>query len=74
MAPWKAGKVEKAKPQKKEKIFHPQSRKAAQMNRANVRKDKMAGAASKRVQKQSARSKYDHWSEDGHISDDLWCS
>lgn len=44
--------------QKKEKIFHPQSRKAAQINRANVRKDKLTGAASKRSKKRIYQSMY----------------
>ncbi|PFH51957.1 hypothetical protein AMATHDRAFT_2661 [Amanita thiersii Skay4041] len=36
---------------KKEKLFHPQSRKAGQLIRASLRKDKIQGQASKRGQK-----------------------
>lgn len=36
----------------KEKIFHPSSRKAGQLERASLRKSKLATASSKRSQKQ----------------------
>jgi len=40
---------------KKEKVFHPDSRKAGQLNRLQLRKAKLAEAASKRTKKQSAQ-------------------
>lgn len=48
--PPKTGK-KTAKPQKKEKIFHPQSRKADQLVRANLRKSKLADLARARTRK-----------------------
>ncbi|KAH7914813.1 hypothetical protein BJ138DRAFT_1110188 [Hygrophoropsis aurantiaca] len=53
MAPTKTGKTD-PKP-KKEKVFHPDSRKASQMGRTHLRKGKMAEAATKRVKKQAAQ-------------------
>ncbi|KAF8840828.1 hypothetical protein BDN67DRAFT_598340 [Paxillus ammoniavirescens] len=41
---------------KKEKIFHPDSRKAAQLGRIHLRKNKLAEAASKRNKKQAAQA------------------
>lgn len=41
---------------KKEKIFHPDSRKAGQLNRVQLRKAKLADAASKRTKKHSAQA------------------
>lgn len=41
----------KAKSQKKEKIFHPQSRKADQLVRAQLRKGKLANLAKNRSKK-----------------------
>ncbi|OJA19917.1 hypothetical protein AZE42_03765 [Rhizopogon vesiculosus] len=41
---------------KKEKVFHPDSRKAGQLNRMQLRKAKVAEAASKRTKKQSAQA------------------
>jgi translation machinery-associated protein 16 len=46
----------KAKQEKKEKLFHPQSRKASQLERTQLRKTKLATAASKKVKKESAKS------------------
>jgi hypothetical protein len=40
---------------KKEKVFHPDSRKAGQLNRVQLRKVKLADAASKRTKKHSAQ-------------------
>ncbi|ETW78962.1 hypothetical protein HETIRDRAFT_460001 [Heterobasidion irregulare TC 32-1] len=45
----------KAKPAKKEKIFHPQSRKAGQLARTQLRQSKLAGQASKRSKKHSSK-------------------
>ncbi|EIW79279.1 hypothetical protein CONPUDRAFT_138424 [Coniophora puteana RWD-64-598 SS2] len=50
MAPSKTGKSAK-----KEKIFHPDSRKAGQLNRVQIRKNKLADAAAKRNKKQLAQ-------------------
>ncbi|KAJ8590779.1 hypothetical protein M405DRAFT_789847 [Rhizopogon salebrosus TDB-379] len=41
---------------KKEKVFHPDSRKASQLNRMQLRKAKVAEAASKRTKRQSAQA------------------
>ncbi|KAG1728059.1 uncharacterized protein EDB91DRAFT_868273 [Suillus paluster] len=41
---------------KKEKFFHPDSRKASQLSRVQLRKAKLAEAASKRTKKQSAQA------------------
>ncbi|THH14631.1 hypothetical protein EW146_g5723 [Bondarzewia mesenterica] len=55
MAPSKTGKVDtKEKKAKKEKIFHPESRKAGQLARTQIRKSKLAGQASKRAKKHSS--------------------
>ncbi|EEB91346.1 hypothetical protein MPER_10305, partial [Moniliophthora perniciosa FA553] len=51
MAPTKTGKSSTSKPVKKEKVFHPESRKASQLNRKSVRKEKMSNLASNRKQK-----------------------
>ncbi|KAK7060911.1 translation machinery-associated protein 16 [Paramarasmius palmivorus] len=51
MAPSKTGKSSASKPAKKEKVFHPESRKAAQLNRRSLRKEKMGSLASNRKQK-----------------------
>jgi translation machinery-associated protein 16 len=48
------------KPQKvakKEKIFHPESRKAGQLARKQLRKSKLAGQASKRGKLHSSKGK-----------------
>ena len=48
------------KPQKaakKEKVFHPESRKAGQLARKQLRKSKLAGQASKRTKLHSAKGK-----------------
>jgi hypothetical protein len=48
------------KPQKaakKEKVFHPESRKAGQLARKQLRKSKLAGQASKRVKLHSSKGK-----------------
>jgi len=48
------------KPQKnakKEKIFHPESRKAGQLERKQLRKSKLAEQASKRAKLHSAKGK-----------------
>ncbi|PCH44191.1 hypothetical protein WOLCODRAFT_104736 [Wolfiporia cocos MD-104 SS10] len=50
MAPTKTGK--KATAQKKEKLFHPQSRKAGQLARVQHRKSKLADLAKARLEKQ----------------------
>jgi hypothetical protein len=42
---------------KKEKIFHPESRKAEQLARKQLRKTKLAGQASKRAKLHSVRGK-----------------
>ncbi|KII87422.1 hypothetical protein PLICRDRAFT_142685 [Plicaturopsis crispa FD-325 SS-3] len=47
MAPSKTGKAAAPKP-KKEKVFHPESRKAGQIARSQLRKGKLVGQASKR--------------------------
>jgi hypothetical protein len=46
--------VKNAAPGKKEKIFHPQSRKADQIARSNLRKDKLQAAGSKRRKRDAA--------------------
>ena len=43
---------------KKEKVFHPNSRKAAQVERSQLRKAKMEAAAEKRVKRASGSSKH----------------
>jgi translation machinery-associated protein 16 len=47
-----------AAPGKKEKIFHPQSRKADQIARSNLRKDKLAAASSKRNKRDASQGIY----------------
>ncbi|EGN96511.1 hypothetical protein SERLA73DRAFT_169989 [Serpula lacrymans var. lacrymans S7.3] len=54
MAPAKTAKTEN-KP-KKEKVFHPESRKAGQISRSHFRKGKLSEAASKRNKKQLAQA------------------
>jgi hypothetical protein len=49
------------KPQKaakREKLFHPESRKAGQLARKQLRKSKLTGQASKRVKLHSAKGKF----------------
>jgi hypothetical protein len=49
------------KPQKaakKEKIFHPESRKAGQLGRKQLRKSKLTGQASNRAKLHSVKGKY----------------
>ncbi|KAI0051027.1 hypothetical protein FA95DRAFT_1570257 [Auriscalpium vulgare] len=59
MAPSKTGKpASKETKGKKEKIFHPGSRKAGQLNRTQVRKSKLAGQAAKRSQKHSSKTDF----------------
>jgi len=41
----------KKKPAKREKIFHPESRKAGQLARVQLRKQKLVNAAAKRTRK-----------------------
>lgn len=50
MPPTKPGK--KASTQKKEKLFHPQSRKAEQLMRVQQRKSKLADLAKARIDKE----------------------
>ncbi|KAF9266859.1 hypothetical protein L218DRAFT_955965 [Marasmius fiardii PR-910] len=50
MAPSKTGKSS-SRPPKKEKIFHPESRKAAQLNRKSVRKERLGNLATNRKHK-----------------------
>lgn len=45
-----------SKPKPKEKLFHPQSRKAAQLERAHLRQHKLTSAKSKRGKVQNERS------------------
>jgi hypothetical protein len=52
MAPTKSTKA------KKEKVFHPQSRKAGQMERAQLRKSKLSEAAQKKSKQASSTSQY----------------
>jgi hypothetical protein len=47
--------VKNAAPGMREKIFHPQSRKADQIARSNLRKDKMSAAASIRRKRDAAQ-------------------
>ena len=47
----------KEKKEKKEKAFHPQSRKAGQLERSLLRKSKLSDAASKKSKRTSAHSK-----------------
>lgn len=57
MAPSKSGKPAAAAPKaKKEKVFHPESRKAAQIARKALRKGKLGNLASKRGQKHTGLS------------------
>jgi translation machinery-associated protein 16 len=53
MAPTKKS----SKPTKKEKIFHPESRKAGQLARKQLRKSKLAGHAAKRTKLHSVKGK-----------------
>jgi len=54
MAPTKTSKTSSATTKtKKEKVFHPQSRKADQLARKSIRKDKLAGQSSDRKTKNS---------------------
>ncbi|KAF8518044.1 hypothetical protein BU17DRAFT_76307 [Hysterangium stoloniferum] len=58
MAPSPKTTVAKAKAttkEKKEKLFHPQSRKAGQLERSQLRKAKLATAATKKGKKESAK-------------------
>jgi len=56
MAPSESAKTTATKPkQKREKIFHPQSRKAGQLARTQLRKTKLTEAASKRHKKFSSQ-------------------
>ncbi|KAI0322811.1 hypothetical protein OF83DRAFT_1048457 [Amylostereum chailletii] len=56
MAPSKSPKTGvKEKKEKKEKVFHPDSRKAGQLARTQLRKGKLAGQASKRSKKHSSQ-------------------
>ncbi|KAG7093600.1 hypothetical protein E1B28_007266 [Marasmius oreades] len=50
MAPSKTGKSS-SKPTKKEKVFHPESRKASQLNRKSVRKERLGNLAINRRHK-----------------------
>jgi translation machinery-associated protein 16 len=53
------------KPQKaakKEKVFHPESRKAEQLARKQIRKSKLAGQASNRAKLHSSKGKLKHTS------------
>jgi hypothetical protein len=43
---------------KKEKVFHPESRKAGQLGRKQLRKSKLDGQASKRAKLHSIKGKY----------------
>lgn len=58
MAPGSKSTSKKAKPvgMVKEKIFHPNSRKAGQLERASLRKNKLSVASSKRSKKQVEKS------------------
>ncbi|TDL23776.1 hypothetical protein BD410DRAFT_150051 [Rickenella mellea] len=49
MAPTQAGAKVKEKKEKNEKVFHPNSRKAGQIERSQLRRSKLTGAASKRL-------------------------
>ncbi|KZV67053.1 hypothetical protein PENSPDRAFT_584551 [Peniophora sp. CONT] len=52
----KAATTKTKAPSKKEKIFHPNSRKADQLNRKHVRKAKLGNQASNRVKRKSSRA------------------
>jgi len=54
-----------SRPQKKEKVFHPDSRKASQLNRMQLRKAKVAEAASKRTKKQSVQGAHPFCTDSG---------
>jgi len=58
MAPSKTGKSSTSKTVKKEKIFHPESRKAAQLNRKAVRKEKLGNLAVNRKHKSHSLGTY----------------
>ncbi|KIY52997.1 hypothetical protein FISHEDRAFT_63629 [Fistulina hepatica ATCC 64428] len=51
MAPTKTGKAAKSPAAQKEKVFHPQSRKAGQLARKALRKGKLGNLGAKRVKK-----------------------
>jgi hypothetical protein len=53
MAPTKKS----SKPTKKEKVFHPESRKAGQLARKQLRKSKLTGHAAKRAKLHSVKGK-----------------
>jgi translation machinery-associated protein 16 len=53
MAPSKTGKTAVPKP-KKEKVYHPESRKAGQLARNSLRKGKLGNLASKRGKKHNS--------------------
>ncbi|KAG8744188.1 hypothetical protein FRC10_010654 [Ceratobasidium sp. 414] len=57
-APKSAAKLAKKETKKttKEKVFHPQSRKAGQLERAQLRKNKLAGASGKRTQNLTSKA------------------
>jgi len=57
-----------SKKQKKEKLFHPQSRKANQLVRTHIRKSKLEDLARKRSHKQSSQGARDYVFLDG-VSD-----
>ena len=61
MSPAETKRVSKPK-QKKEKIFHPESRKAGQLARTQLRKNKLTEASSKRHKKFSSKSMFQHLS------------
>ncbi|KAI9440738.1 hypothetical protein H4582DRAFT_2074525 [Lactarius indigo] len=57
MAPTKQSTKQSSKFAKKEKVFHPESRKAEQLARKQLRKTKLAGHATKRAKLHSAKGK-----------------
>lgn len=57
MAPSQSAKSAKAK---KEKVFHPESRKAQQLARNALRRDKRSNQSSKRSQKHDSRGAHPH--------------
>ncbi|KAH9039305.1 hypothetical protein EDB85DRAFT_2072501 [Lactarius pseudohatsudake] len=58
MAPTKQSTKQSSKFSKKEKVFHPESRKAGQLARKQLRKSKLAGHATKRAKLHSAKADF----------------
>jgi translation machinery-associated protein 16 len=74
MAPPKQAKKSGGKSQKKEKLFHPQSRKADQLVRAQHRKNKLADLAKSRKEKYGSKRMYVLYKNAEDNSSHMLCS